>query len=978
MFKKVIYIFIMLTSWNSVLLNGQGYLEREDQWVSSVMSNMSIDHKIGQIFMIRTYSRGNVGEENAISDLILKYNIGGICFFQGSPLEQVSLINKYQQKSRIPLFMGIDGEWGLGMRFPKETISFPHQLMLGAVQNNALIYDMGREIAKQCKKAGININFAPSLDINNNPDNPVIYDRSFGESPLNVTEKGYMFMKAMEDEGIMACIKHFPGHGDTNVDSHDDLPQLSHSRERLEQTEFYPFRRLASQGVSGLMVGHLRVPTLDDRINRPTTLSEKVVKNIIRDDMGYNGLIFTDAMDMKSITKYYPNGIAEAEAFLAGNDVILLPENLSKAIDAIKDYMNAGKISEQRLNESVERILRAKYKLGLNTIPNHNAEGMIKYLNRNHALAIKQKLIEASITLVSDNSDIIPFRNTEGLNFGTLSINVNHKTPFQDRVDDYVNARHYQLMPQQMKIKYNDLLQSLTQFDRILISIHTSGKLNDFTRDLPDDVIKFLNEINHKDNVVIVLFGSPYLLKKIPDMDNVLLCYDNDLMTQDISAQALFGVSTLNGKLPVTINGKWPNGHGLVRESLGRLGYSLPERVNLSSDSLMLIDSVMNQMIQLNAAPGGQVLIAKDGKIVFEKAYGKLSPDGYYVSKNTIYDIASITKILATTISTMKLVDDRKINITDPINKYIAGIDTTDKALLKIEDIMAHHSRLMAYIPFFEKTTLPKKSFGYNPQYYSGMLQENYTIPVARGMFMRTDYRDTIWHAIWTSKLRDNDGYKYSDLGLDIIQKVIENQAGKKLDEYAMTNFYKPLGLKYTTFRPLEKHPAFNIAPSEVDNYFRLQTLQGNVHDMAAAMMGGVSGHAGLFSNAHDMAVIMQMLLNKGSYGGTRYIKAETVKLFTTRFRKSTRRGIGFDMKELDLSKIKNMSSLAPSSTFGHTGFTGTAVFADPENNIIFVFCANRTYSSANSSLFNNREYRPRIQSIIYKAMKGYLANAYL
>ena len=976
--KKAGYniVFLILITVNVGL--SQHYLQREDAWVNATLSSMSLDQKVGQLFMVRAFSRGYVGEEKKISEYITQYHIGGICFFQGSPLEQVNLINNYQKKAKIPLFMGIDGEWGLGMRFPNETLSFPKQLMLGAIQDNRLIYEMGIEVAKQCKRAGININFAPSVDINNNPSNPVIYDRSFGESAQNVTSKGYMYMKAMEDEGIMACIKHFPGHGDTDVDSHEDLPVLNHSRERLESTEFFPFRRLTAYGASALMVGHLSIPSLDNRVNRPTTLSQNVIKNILRQEMGYNGLIFTDAMDMKGITKYYPNGIAEAEAFLAGNDVILLPEDLPKAIFTIKQYISEGKITEKRLDESVLRILRAKYKLGLSITPTNSSEGLSKYLLRNQAVAVKEKLTEAAITLISDKDDVIPIKSTNDVKLATLSFNKSIKTPFQDRVNDYIQAKHYQVMSQDLKNQYAQLLQTFTQFDRVVVAIHTSGKQSAYNTELTPEMIGFLNELNKKSNIIVVLFGSPYLLKRLGDLDNVLLCYDNSRMTQDIASQSLFGVNAITGKLPITVSDKWPLEYGINRNSLGRLGYAVPERVQMNSDTLMLIDSIMGEMVRLNAAPGGQVVIAKDGKIVFCKSYGKLSSDGYYVLQNTIYDVASLTKILATTIATMKLVDDRKININSPLRYYIPDLNGTNKANIKVEDVMSHQAGLQAGITFYNKTTSPRKAKSYNGIYYSTLLKENFTIPVADNMFMRTDYRDSLWQSIYASKLSGNNNYKYSDLGYYLMQKIVENESGKKLDEYTATNFYKPLGLRYTTFNPLGQHLASGIAPTEIDNYFRFQTLQGHVHDSGAAMMGGVSGHAGLFSNAHDVAVIMQMLLNKGSYGGIEFIKPKTVELFTSRNGKSTRRGLGFDMKDTNSSKVKNMSSLASNSTFGHTGFTGTAAFADPEYSLVYVFLANRTYPSANNQTFSNRNYRPNVQSIIYRAIAGYKPDLFL
>lgn len=966
----------ILSIWTVILtvlmlnpIYGQHYLQREDQWVYEKMAAMTTDQKIGQLFMIRVNSRGNVNEEKIYSEYISKYNIGGICFFQGNPNEQVRLVNKFQKQSIIPLFVAMDAEWGLGMRFPKAAISFPKQMLLGAIQDNKLIYEMGKEIANHCRAVGVNINFAPSVDINNNPKNPVIFDRSFGESPSLVTEKGYMYMKALEDHGVLACIKHFPGHGDTDVDSHKDLPIIHKSIEELEKNEFFPFRRLLGQHVGGIMVGHLHIPQLDSRENHPASLSDKVIKNIIRDEFGYDGLVFTDAMDMQAITRYFPRGTAEAEAFLAGNDVILLPENLENAFNAMKDYMAQGLITMERLDESVERILRTKYKLDLNLTPQISNAGIEQALNNNTAIGIKQKLAAAAVTLVKNDDQLIPIKDIADKQIATLSVNASQTTAFQLRATSYVSPRHYQLIPSAGSSYYSQMLTTLSQFDVVIIGIHTSGKQNDYTKDLSKDLLQLIKDLQSKTKVVVTLFGSPYLLDKLSFVRNLVINYDNDKITQDMTMQALFGVFDLSGQLPMSAGSAFAAGTGIQQPSLKRLGYIVPEAVGFDSDTLKKIDNIIQQMISKQSAPGAQILIAKNGKIVFQKAYGKVAEKGAYVSNASIYDIASITKILATTLSVMKLADDRKLNIDNPLRYYIPGIDTTNKAELKIANILAHHSGLASWIGFY-KSTMPKaKTKGYNPAYYNKVLKDDFIIPIAKGMFMRADYLDTMYQKIWASKLTENPGYKYSDIGFIILQKIVELQAKKSLDDYAYQQFYKPLNLRNTSFKPLSIFPESRIVPSEIDNYWRMQTLQGYVHDMGAAMLGGVGGHAGLFSSSLDMAILMQMLLNKGEYGGTKFLKTETVDLFTTRYGGGTRRGIGFDMKELDSNKKTNMSKLAPNSVFGHTGFTGCAVWADPDHDLIYVFTTNRTYPKRNKT-FENGNYRNRVQDVIYHALK--------
>jgi beta-N-acetylhexosaminidase len=953
------------------LLNGQAPIDNESAWISSKLNSMSTDEKIGQLFMVRSYSLGHPEEEQSLLQYIKEYYIGGVCFFKGSPAEQISIINSCQQHARVPLLMAIDGEWGLGMRFPKTTVSFPRQMMLGAVRNNNLIYEMGREVARQCKRIGIHMNFAPSVDINSNPRNPVIYDRSFGEDPQNVTAKGYMYMHGMEQEGVLPCIKHFPGHGDTDVDSHRQLPVLNHSAERLESMELYPFRKLANQGDMALMVGHLSIPVLDDRPNKPASLSDKIITSLVRQDMGFEGLIVTDAMDMGAITGKFANGQAEAEAFLAGNDIILLPQHLPAAFQAIKNMIAEGKITMDRIDSSVERILRAKYRLGLTQSNVFSSEGLDEYLNSNRALAIKQKITEAAVTLVADEGNHIPLRQTSGINIATLSINVSHQTAFQDRVDSYADARHYQLMPQQTGIYAQQYLQTLSKFDHVLVTIHTSGKQTDFSRTITGEVQSFLKSLEQRTRVTTILFGNPYLAKQLNHAGTLLVHYDNETLTQDVTAQAVFGAIDINGFLPVSVSDRWSYGHGIERKSLERLGYGVPEMVGLSSDTLALIDQAMMDMMRIGAAPGGQVLIARGNKIIFQKSYGQQTYKGAPVTNETIYDLASVTKMLSTTLAVMKLMEDKKLSLNTPIRNYLAGIDSTDKAGLTIAEIMTHHARLQPSYNFYVKTLPPRKKKGINRTYYSPTLKPNFTIPVAQDMFLRTDYKDSIYQKIWKSSLRPGQGYKYSDLGFYIMQKIVEELSGTSLDVFVNNAFYSPLGLKYTGYKPILKHPAHKIAPTEIDKYFRMQTIQGYVHDMGAAMLGGVAGHAGLFSNATETAILMQMLLNKGSYGGVQLLKPETVDIFTQRYRGSTRRGIGFDMKELDAGKQKSTSTLASPVTFGHTGFTGTAAWADPENGLVYVFIANRTFPGRLNQRFNNRDYRIKVQAIIYRAMLG-------
>ncbi len=967
-FKKVVLTLYVL-SIGTLLCAQLNYTENQKKWVDSVFHTLTLDQKIGQLFMVRAYSKKNKKETQAILELIKKHQIGGLCFFQGNPEEQVRVTNLYQQKSNIPLLIAIDAEWGLGMRFPNDALSFPRQLALGAIQDQNTIYEMGREIARHCKRMGIHMNFAPVVDVNNNINNPVINDRSFGENKYNVISQAYAYQKGLHDEGVIACLKHFPGHGDTDVDSHYDLPVINHNIDRLYNIELFPFKNLINRGTESVMVAHLHIPALDQRPNRPTTLSRNAVNDLLRDTLDFNGLIVTDALDMKGVAKYFKNGEAEAEALFAGNDILLLSENVELGISKIKEYISNGTISNDQIDQSVLRILKAKAQTILNQPKILDETEVSRYLNRNEAISIKTDLIQSSLTLLNNHHNKVPIvdvnRKYATLAFGTSTI-----TPFQRRLDSYISPHHYFQKDNFSPHKRKTLLRRLNKYDKVIVSFHDMSKYASKKFGINDEHLSFLESIP-SEKLIIVIFGSPYSLKRFGNQ-TILVAYHDDELTQDITAQSLLGVNSIKGKLPISASDLYKIGDGVYAASIGRLGYCPPEKVGMNTQKLDEIEGIVNEMIDSRAAPGCQVLVAKDGNIVYEKAFGKFEYNNYEkVSTNSLYDLASLTKILATTISIMKLDSEKNINIDLPISVYLPEADTSNKANLTVRSMLAHHARLRPWIPFYSSTMNDKKK---NPkplkEYYSEYLTQNFSIPVAQRLFMRSDYRDTIWKEILASELLDNNNeYRYSDLGFYMMKKIVENKSGISFQRFVDSRFYIPMGLKYLGFNPLFRFPITDIAPSEHDMYFRNQIIRGTVHDMGAAMLGGVSGHAGLFGNARDVAIIMQMLLNNGYYGGQQYIDKDIVKKYTSKYFLSTRRGLGFDMKETDTLKTINMCELASPQTFGHLGFTGTVTFADPKHNLIYVFLSNRTFPSMENKKFNKLDIRPRIQCKIYESL---------
>lgn len=945
----------------------QRALTDADRWADSLYNTLNENQRLGQLFMIRAHS--NLGDDHIanVEKLIKNYEVGGLCFFQGNPEKQIELINRYQALSKIPLMISIDGEWGLGMRMKETTISFPRQLTLGAIQNNQLIYDMGVEIARQMKRVGVNINFAPDIDVNNNAKNPVIHTRSFGENPENVAQKALQYMKGMQDNGVMGSAKHFPGHGDTDVDSHLDLPVINHSMARLDSIELYPFKVLAKAGVGSIMVAHLQVPAIDSRANRPTSLSRNAITTLLKEKIGYDGLVFTDALEMKGVTKNFGNGQVEAEALVAGNDMLLLPENIEASITAIKQYMADGRLNKNQVETSIKKVLAAKYRLGLTSYTPISTDSVLMDLNNKRALMLKRSLYENAMTLVRNQDNLLPFKNLAKLNIASLSIGATAKTPFQERLDKYAKITHLQ----SAKEVPANLLTQLKNKDIVIISLHdmngSAGKNFGITQSAKD----FIENLRKQTKVVLVDFGTPYSLQYFDNVNWVLEAYEEDPVAQDVAAQALFGGIPVSGKLPVTASEKSPFGQGMVIEKATRFGYTLPENVGLNSATLAKIDTIAKQAIMAKAMPGMVVLVAKDGQIVYEKAFGSHTYTGSQPVKTTdLYDLASVTKIAATTVAIMKLYDEGKIDVDQTLGFYLPELRGSNKASLTIRQVMTHRAGLLGWIPFYKQTvTKTRRSVRPSTKYYRTTKSSTYNVSVTEKLFMRNDFVSTMWAQIRNSKLRTSNNYRYSDLGFYLLSKVVLKVSGKPLDEYVAETYYETLGMQRTLFNPWKKFPLEKMVPTEEDHSFRNQRVRGYVHDMGAAMLGGVSGHAGLFSDATGLAVLMQMLVNEGTYGGQQLLDSATVAAFTRREPTSTRTGLGFDLFKANPNMKIGMPQNASGRTYGHIGFTGTCTWADPVNNVVYVFLANRTYPSVDNFRINKLGIRSRILGVVYEAM---------
>ena len=1007
LYSAVILSFLAVTSFNPLPRHGMfnyptdpAFLDSSSAWVDSVFNSLSLDEKIGQMIMVAVYSNRGADHQEEILQLIEKYQVGGVVFFQGGPVRQAKMTNSFQSASKTPLLIAIDAEWGLGMRLDS-TLSYPRQMMLGAIQDNDLIFQMGRDVAQQLKRIGVNVNFAPVVDVNNNPLNPVINSRSFGEITENVLLKGLSYMQGMQDYGLLCTAKHFPGHGDTESDSHYTLPLIPHSLDRLEDIELKPFRECILNGLSGMMVAHLFIPSLDSTPGRASSLSQNIVTNLLQQELGFKGLIFTDAMNMKAVSEMYEPGEMEVLAVQAGIDIIVMPPDPVKAIHAIKREVKKGTISEDEINRRCKKILAAKKWAGLDHYQPVKTEGISEDLNSNVYKLLQSRHVENSLTLLGNESGLIPLKRLDTLKIASIAINEDTINAFQQYLELYTDVHHFNITGDSGKIDSDSLLRILEPYNLVIIGIHNTDMRVTRNYGITDETFSLINDISVHKNVILNLFANPYSLARLERADQIhaiVLGYEDNPLTQQFAAQLIFGGIPAKGKLPVSVNQLFKAGDGIATMEDFRLRYSLPEAAGINSKMLYRIDSLAMLGIEQKAYPGCQILAARNGTVFYHKAFGFQTYDKKRpVLLTDIYDVASISKITGTLPSLIRLTDRGMLNVDSTLADYLPWLDTCNKGDLVIKDILTHCSGLIPFIPFYYYTieTLDpdddlisnklsprypyqlsesiflNKDLKYKDHIYSETFSEEFPYQVADRLFMNKNYRDSIFYWIINSELSGIKEYKYSDVGYYFFQQIIEELTDTSLYSYVYNNFYKHLGVNLTGYVPLERFPRERVAPTENDIYFRRQLLQGYVHDPGTAMMGGIAGHAGVFSNANDLAKIMQMYMQKGNYGGRRYFSEATFDLYNSCIycSEGIRRGLGFDKPELDPEKEGPTCPGASPNSFGHSGFTGTLAWADPDFGIVYVFISNRVYPDQDNSVLYDMSIRTVIQQVIYDAI---------
>ena len=936
----------------------------ENRWVDSIYSRMTFDEKVGQLFMVAAYSNKDTIHTNAIEKLVRDYKIGGLIFFQGGPMRQARLTNKYQSMAKLPLFIGIDAEWGLSMRIDS-TFRYPFNMTLGAIKDLKLVEKVGVSMANESKRMGVHFNFSPVLDINTNPKNPIIGYRSFGENKVNVTEHAIALMNGAQSQGIFSTGKHFPGHGDTATDSHSTLPVVNASLDHLEKVELYPYKRMFDEGLVSVMVAHLNVPSLEPREGYPTSISYNVVTNLLKNELGFDGLIFTDALNMKGASNFKKPGDIDLEAFLAGNDILLFAENVPLASENICMAYQDGLISDTRLAESVKKILHYKYKAGLNKYKPIEGINLYNDINPQSNQELQYQLYENAVTVVKNDNETLPIKN------------LNQKIAYVKMGDDanssFVSTlKKYTEVTEVNDANIDTLMTKLSDYETVIIGYHKSDKTWWKSPELSENELQLVDRIASQKKVIIDCFAKPYSLSNIHNFDNIkalIVSYQNGDVVQEVSAELIFGAIESKGKLPVSINGSFKAGDGLTTEKLNRLGFSVPESVGMSSEKLKQIETFAQKAIDGKMAPGMQILVARKGKVIYQKSFGTQTyGDNVRVKNTDLYDVASLTKMVATLPNVMQVYNQKKVTLETTLGVMLPMFKGSNKQQITFKELLSHYGRMQAWIPFY-KATLDSAKMPME-KYYRKVYSEGFTKRVSDSLYLRDDYHDTIMKRIIDSPLIEKKEYRYSDFTFIILKQYLEKTLGRPLDELATNNFYKTLGMNNTLYNPLNKFDKSVIAPTEIDTYFRHDTIQGYVHDMEAAMEEGVGGHAGIFSNAMDIAKMMQMYLQKGNYGGVQYFSEATFDDFNTCWfcAEGNRRGLGFDKPQLG-SEGPTCGCVSMSS-FGHTGFTGTMAWADPETDIVYIFLSNRTYPDSNlPNKLSKENIREDIQKIIQDAI---------
>ncbi len=996
MLKKIITIallsIVVFTGKAQVepfVLNGNPTeIAKREAWVDSVYNQMSLEQRVGQLFIFTIAPQMNKQNQAQLKKVVQDYHVGGLLFSGGEVANQVKLTNMAQEWAETPLMITFDGEWGLAMRL-KNTPKFPRNMVLGSITDETLLYAYGKEMGRECREMGVHVNFAPVGDVNVNPNNPVINTRSFGENPQNVANKVIAYSKGLESQDVLSVTKHFPGHGDTNVDSHKALPILPFDRARLDSVELYPFKALIEAKLGGVMVGHLDVPTLGTKSGEPSSLSYSVVQKTLKDSLGFTGLVFTDALAMKGAGSH--GGVC-LKAIQAGNDMLLTPPQIKRELNLVVEAVKKGVLQERIIEEKCKKILTYKYALGLDKPQRIQLSGLDQRINTPEAKELIKQIELSAITLIKNVGATLPLHPSIKKVALVYSGSADEYNTLSNSLASEYTVDKIAIDPSLSVASRNSLLNKLEKYDRVFVC------LSDKNLERYDTYFEVL-QTNRPLSFIFFTGGQNLrkMEKSIKNAEAAILAHANDTHIQEGVSDVLRGTRIASGRLAVSIGVTYPAGTGVLKveeEIEGDTKY-LAEDLGFIPSVLEQIDSIMLESIQEGAFTGAQVAVLKDGHFAYHKSFGTYTGDGSHtVNNDNFFDLASLSKTTGTLLAIMKLYDSGKLNLSDRISDFIPELKSTDKQNITIQELLFHESGMPAGLSVYDEI-IDKKSFvgslyknkkdakhtvrlgsrlWANPNYkfekglVSSVKTDKHTLQVADNLWFDSSIKDRMMEVIMDKSLLSKK-YRYSCLGFILLQRAVENISGMKMDEFLEQNFYEPMKLEIM-YNPLTKINKEQIIPSNDDRFFRKEVLQGYVHDETAALLGGVSGNAGLFGRSEDVARVYQMLLDGGVYQGKRYLGESTCKLFTTKKSKISRRGLGFDKPNSIKGQSSPCSESTPLETFGHTGFTGTCAWADPVHNLVYVFLSNRIYPSVWPNKLSSLEVREKVQEIIYQSLK--------
>ena len=968
--------------------------EKAAAWADSVMQTLDLRGRIGQLFVYKVAPERTAANSQLLKRVVRDYKIGGLLFSGGVLQNQAILTNEAQELASVPLIITLDGEWGLAMRL-KPSPTFPKNRILGNITNDSLLYEYGKEVARESRLMGITVNFAPVADVDINPNNPVINVRSFGEDPRRVARQVIAYSKGLQDGGVVAVAKHFPGHGDTDVDSHQALPVLNFTRERLDSVELVPFREAFDAGIDGVMVGHLDIPSLTERKGLASSLSHNVVTNLLTKELGFSGLIFTDALEMKGAIN---GGSASLQALQAGCDMLLVPSDIAPEMEAILNAVAKGQLKEGDINLHCKKVLMYKYVLGLTEKPHIQISGLEQRVNTPAAQDLVNRLAQASVVMVGNNRPSLPIDSSEG---EVAVLNVGNRTAvlksFVDELTKHVTVKTIGLPAENTAAMRQQIIRQLANFKRVVVAV-TDKNTNAYQ--------SFFNEYKTDNAVVSVFFIAQKEVAKLPQAvqlsDAVIIAHDDSEAVQRHVAKAIVGQASITGRLSTSVGRLLQAGQGTELLAHSEPIYA-PEDFGIDSKKLQAIDTLAQLGIREHAFPGCQIVVMKQGHTIYNKVFGTHTYQDtgipgqpvQPVRPGDVYDLASMTKTTATLLAVMKLYDQGKISLSERVSTYLPYLKGTDKQTITVRSLLYHESGLPASISFYREA-IDKDSYegnilsnrrdpqhtvqiaardwvNPNYQYFDSLVSKkpspDFPLQIAEGLWLSPQFKEVYHTKIVEATLRSRT-YRYSDVNFILLQQIVEQFTGTSLDQYVSREFYQPMGLQRTGYHPLEHITKDEIVPTSQDKFLRKQLLQGHVHDEAAAFQGGVSGNAGLFSNATEVAQIYQMLLNGGELHGKRYLSESTCRLFTTSKSRISRRGLGFDKPDVANKSKSPCADDAPATVYGHTGFTGTCVWVDPTNQIVYIFLSNRVHPDSWNPKLGQLNIRPRIQQAIYDAMK--------